>query len=182
MKTSGIYRIDLGNGWFYIGSAQNLERRKRQHRSALDRKDHFNRVMQRCWNKYGIFEFVILQKCATDELIIYEQTHLDKHFDNPRNVNLASTAGSSLGNIHSIETKAKMSAAGKRRRQSAETRAKISAKLTGRVLSVETRAKMSEANRRRVLSNETRAKISESGRVAWVNRRVKQMNKNIINK
>jgi len=88
MKTSGIYRIDLGNGWFYIGSAQNLERRKRQHRSALDRKDHFNRVMQRCWNKYGIFEFVILQKCATDELVIYEQTHLDKHFDNPRNVTL----------------------------------------------------------------------------------------------
>ena len=182
MKTSGIYRIDLGNDWFYIGSAQNLERRKRQHRSALDRNDHFNQKMQNVWNKNNVFEFTILEKCTQDELLNREQMYLDQYFDDLKNVNFLSTAGSSLGNVHSVETKAKMSVAGKKRTHSSETRAKISAKLTGRVLSIKTRAKMSEANRRRVLSDDTRAKISESGRVAWVNRRVTQINKNNINK
>ena len=167
MKTSGIYRIDLGNGWFYIGSAQNLRKRECEHRRSLERKDHNNKKMQNIWNKHGIFEFVILEQCTEDVLLNCEQMYLDKHFDDLKNVNLTPTAGSILGYNHSIESRVKMSAAGKRRIHSVETRAKMSASRKGKVFSAETRAKISEANRRRVLSDETRAKISESGRVAW---------------
>ena len=161
--TSGIYRIDLGNGWFYIGSAANLKRREREHRRHLDSRDHHNHRLQRCWEKYKTFEFAILEECTKDQLLSREQTYLDKHFHNPKNVNLAPIAGSSLGVVHSAETRAKMSRA--KKNMSAETRAKISnaAKLRP-PMSTETRTKMSQAGKRKVFSAEHRAKLSAANR------------------
>lgn len=169
MKTSGIYRIDLGNGNFYIGSAVSLRHRKSKHRGDLERKVHDNRIMQRCWNKYGIFKFMVLQECAIDELIICEQTHLDKHFDNPKNVNLAPTAGSCLGVIRSTETRAKMSEAGKNR--SVEHRAKLSAASKGKFVSAEKRAKISASLIGKKHSAETRAKMSQITKDYWARKR-----------
>jgi group I intron endonuclease len=177
--TSGIYRIDLGNGWFYIGSAANLKTRESQHRSGLKYNEHENPKMQNVWNKYGVFKLAILEYCPVVELINREQLHLDKHFDDPKNVNLSPTAGSCLGIIRSVETRAKISATMKGRIVSAETRAKLSAanknpsadiraKLSaaqiGRVFSTDTRSKMSSAQKGKIRSAETRAKISTAGR------------------
>ena len=79
---SGIYRIDLGNGWFYIGSAVNLSRREAVHRSTLNHGKHSNIKVQRCWNKYRVFVFNVLEICEKSELISREQFYLDKYFNN----------------------------------------------------------------------------------------------------
>ena len=156
MKTSGIYRIDLGNDWFYIGSAVSLRHRKSKHRRDLERKLHNNQIMQRCWNKYGIFKFTVLEECEIDNLLIREQLLIDQYFSDLKNVNLAPIAGSSLGVV-----------------RSAEYRAKMSVSCKGRILSAETRAKMSAAKKGVPLSTEHRAKISESAKDLWSKRRSK---------
>ena len=111
MRRSGIYRIELGNGNFYIGSAINLDRREKRHRYDLKCLMHINKKMQNCWNKYGVFEFTVLEECGIKQLLLREQLLIDIFFDNPKNVNINQIAGSSLGYKHSSEARAKMSAA-----------------------------------------------------------------------
>ena len=164
---SGIYRIELGNGWFYIGSAVNLHRRKNEHERCLKRTKHRNQKMQNIWQKYSVLEFKILEQCSVDQLIVREQIYLDKYFHNPKNVNLAPKAGSPLGVIRSAETKAKLSAANKGKVLSAEHRQKISASSKGRFVSAETRAKISDTQKGRVFSDEHRAKMV----AAWMIRK-----------
>ena len=172
-KCSGIYRIDFGNGHFYIGSAVDLDRRKGEHRRQMKRGAHRNRIVQHCWNKYGVFEFAFLEECEIPELLANEQTWIDKHFADPKNVNLSPTAGSPLGRECSAETRAKMSATRKGVPRSAETRANMS----GRVWSAESRAKSSASQKGVPKSAETRAKISESAKIDWKKRKAKGANK-----
>lgn len=160
MRCSGIYRIELGNGNFYIGSAINLVRRERDHRYNLRIGNHTNQIMQNCWNKYCIFEFVILEKCEISELLLREQFWIDLYFSDHKNVNIAPIAGSSLGVIHSSKSRANMSAWQKGKPKSPEHRAKIAAANKKRVYSDELIAKLSAAQKGKVLSPETRAKIS----------------------
>jgi len=183
---SGIYRIDLGNGWFYIGSAVNVDKRKRNHRNQLKSVNHSNIKMQNCWNKYGVFEFTVLEECEIQELLLREQIQIDRHFADPKNTNLAPTAGSKLGTICSSETKDKISAANKGKVCSAETREKLSAAKKGQIRSDETRLKISDsltgrlrsaghsannasARKGGVRSDETRAKMA----AAWVIRKAR---------
>ena len=158
MRRSGIYRIELGNGYFYIGSSVDLAKREHEHRANLRQGNHDNQVVQNCWNKYGVFDFTVLEVCEKSELLLQEQVWIDKNFSDPKNANLAPTAGSCLGVIHSAVSRANMSAARKGVPKSAETRANISAALKGRTLSAETRANMSAAAQN--MSAEHRAKLS----------------------
>jgi len=174
--TSGIYRIDLGNGWFYIGSAANLKRRETEHRTELKFEKHCNKRMQNCWNKYGVFKFTTLEECDKSKLLKREQTYLDQHFNDQKNVNLALIAGNPmLGRKHSAETRAKMSAAAKLRAScsvSDEAKANMSAAQKLRAPhSAETRAKMSAANKGRVRSAEACANMSAATSAAWAVRK-----------
>ena len=153
-KVSGIYRIELGNGNFYIGSSVNLAKREREHKNGLLRGKHRNRIVQNCWNKYGVFQFMVLEVCEIPNLLAREQKWINIFFSNPKNTNLALTAGSNLGVIRSDETKAKMSAAQKGRVASDETKAKQSAAHKGIPLSDETKAKMSAAHKGKIRSAE----------------------------
>lgn len=173
--TSGIYRIDLGNGWFYIGSAVNLKRREREHRRRLKDKSHHNQKMKNIWKKHSVFKFTILEQCTVNELISQEQIYLDKHFNDIKNINFLPKAGSALGVVRSLEYRAKMSAAKKGTVLSAETRAKLSACRKGKKHSVEARAKISAYQKNRIHSAETRAKMSASqkGRVVSAETRAK---------
>lgn len=163
MKQSGIYRIELGNGWFYIGSTKNLILREKQHQRELKLGSHKNNIAQSCWNKYQVFEFVILENCVISNLISREQFYLDKHFHNPKNVNICRVAGSVMtGLTHSAESRKKMSNARQLRKPaSIETREKMSASMKGRVFSASHCAKLSSAARGKIVSAETRAKLSK---------------------
>jgi group I intron endonuclease len=133
---SGIYRINLGNGYYYIGSSVRLQFRKTEHGSALRLNKHYNIRMQRNWNKYGVFEFVVLVTCPQNELLYNEQIWLNAHFTNPKNLNLLPTAGRTTGFRHSALTRKRMSDLAKKRPAMAiATRRKISETLTGIPLS-----------------------------------------------
>jgi group I intron endonuclease len=202
---SGIYRIELGNGNFYIGSAANPRKRKNDHLSGLQRGKHRNARMQNCFDKYGIFEFTLVEQCSKDDLLIVEQSYLDKHFGKEKNLNMCANASSpmlgrkhsdearkkitayNITRVHSPETRAKMRASAKRGVPlSPEHRAKISA--TKKNITQETRANMSAAQKGKKHSPETLAKMSraKSGRkltpehralisASWHNRRAKMV-------
>ncbi len=109
--TSGIYKITCTtNNRCYIGSAINLRQRRNDHFSALRRKNHRNRHLQRAWNKYGeqSFIFEVIELVLSLFLLEREQYWLDKlkPFGN-RGFNIAIVAGSSLGLETSQSTREK---------------------------------------------------------------------------
>lgn len=161
---SGVYRIDLGGGWFYVGSACKLNQRERQHLNALRRGDHDNQIVQRAFNKYAEFVFTVLSRYPVDEIIRQEQILLDAHRDDAKCANIAIVAANGMsGRKHSPESRAKMSASRKGRVISAEWRAALSAAGKGkkkppRTLEQRTAARLAQTGR--IPSDATRAKMS----------------------
>lgn len=170
---SGIYQIrNRMNGKRYIGSARNLRHRWQDHLSALRRRQHGNRHLQRAFGKHGeqAFEFTVLEHIEDVlQLIEREQHFLDTL--NPE-YNIALVARSPmLGRHHTPEARAKMSEVWMGHPVSVEVRAKMSeAKrgernpFYGKHLSEEHRGKISEALKGRPCSEETRQKIGEASR------------------
>src|SRR5258708_1253606 len=163
--TLGIYKVTcIGNGRFYIGSAVNLQQRKRQHFSDLRLNKHGNRHVQRAWNKYGeqAFTFEVLEQVLPISLLAREQYWLNKLKPFGRKgFNIAREAGSNLGWKHTPEARAKM----KGREFSPEHIAKLSeAKLgkPGRKMSLETREKIGQAHLGREKSLEHRKTMSQT--------------------
>ena len=67
----GIYMIiNLINGMKYVGSSNDINRRFNCHSSCLKRNKHYNKRLQRTWNKYGDtnFEFRLLEECIEEVL------------------------------------------------------------------------------------------------------------------
>jgi group I intron endonuclease len=155
-----------------------------RHQKKLQQKKHFNRYLQRAWNKYGedSFVFEVLLICHPSECVKNEQLLIDSLNSVKNGYNIIPTAGSWYGMKHteearkkiseskkniSEETRARIGAASKGRICSEETRAKISATGKGRNFSAETRrpetrAKNAAAQRGKKYSMETRNKISEA--------------------
>lgn len=96
---SGIYKIiNNVDGKLYIGSAQNLNERKKEHFSLLKNNKHYNIYLQRAVNKYGItnFKFDIIVYCNKKDLITYEQIAINSIKFNML-YNILPTAGSRFG-------------------------------------------------------------------------------------
>lgn len=77
----GIYQIkNQINNKIYIGSSKNIENRWKQHIKSLNKEKHYNKYLQRAWNKYNYnnFEFIILEECLESELFIKEKIWIDK--------------------------------------------------------------------------------------------------------
>jgi group I intron endonuclease len=168
---SGIYKIvNIINNNIYIGSAVTLNRRFSQHIRQLNTNKHYNNKLQNSWNKYTEinFNFIIIEYCEKDKLIIREQHYIDK--ENP-NFNICKIAGSKLGTKMSDKQKKHLSKINTGKKLSDETKEKISlsnlgkSKNKGKSLSNETKQKMSESAKKRKRqphSEETKKKISES--------------------
>ncbi len=98
---SGIYKISCNvNGKFYIGSSQELSRRKIYHFNRLRANNHPNKHMQNAYNLYGehSFSFDILKYCTVDCLLVEEQTIIDDFFHKNILFNIAPIAGASFRN------------------------------------------------------------------------------------
>ena len=180
VMNSGIYRIDLGNGHFYIGSSVNLTKREKRHRSELKCLVHPNKKMQNCWNKYGVFEFAVLARCDKSELLQKEQALIDLHFSDQKCVNLAPIAGNCSGVTHNEEVRKRNSEAHKASPKVAEQIRRLHSKPRtaehsrnnglahrGLIPSAEHREKLSAARKGQVQSAEARANMV----AAWVHRR-----------
>lgn len=158
---SGVYRIDLGNGWFYLGSAYDLREREGRHRRELGRGVHCNKIMQRAFDKYGAFKFVVLGRYPIDVLLQREQELLDAHCGQQKCANIALLAGNPMAGLkHSDAARAKIRATHIGKKKSPEHRAKLSAYQTGKKASDDARANMSVAKKGHTVSPATRAKIS----------------------
>lgn len=185
--SSGIYRIiNLVNGHQYIGSAQNLPQRWRQHRAALLRGDHGNLVLQRAWELHGeqAFEFKVILICAKHNLLMYEQRCIDGL---QCVYNICKIAGSRMGTRYTDEQRANLAIALKNRpntpamlahiekltelnrgrpgiSHTLEVRERISAALKGRKGSAEASLKKSLATKGRPKSEEHKRKIGDGNR------------------
>ena len=156
----GIYKIiNKVNGKVYVGSAVDLRRRWREHKSILCKNRHYNDRLQKSWNKHGEgnFLFEVIEEVQDKEkLLEREQCYID--ILKPE-YNICKIAGSALGTKRSEETKRKMSESNK-----GENHPNF-----GKHLSEETKQKMSEArkgekhhNFGKHLSEESKRKISEA--------------------
>lgn len=109
--TSGIYSItNSQNGKRYVGSAVDIKRRWREHRSDLRHNRHHNKYLQNSWNKHreDRFEFEVLEYWEPEFLISFEQWWMNVL---KPEYNISSTAGSPLGYRHTEEAKTKQSKA-----------------------------------------------------------------------
>ena len=138
---SGIYQIrNLVNDKIYIGSSNDLLKRKREHFCTLENGTHCNAHLQRAYNFYGKnnFKFEIIEICEEKYLLEVEQIYLDKYFDkgiNCYNENpMANKPPSQQGrppwnkgknNIYSNQTLQKMSQAKKGKNLSEKHKLKI---------------------------------------------------------
>lgn len=80
----GIYVIEnVVNGHFYVGQANDLQRRFNEHSSLLQRNKHANAHLQRAFNKYGSEAFVMfmMQPCCEPDLDRIEQEWVDLFWD-----------------------------------------------------------------------------------------------------
>lgn len=192
---SGIYKIlNIVTEKFYIGSAVNFKARWAQHKGKLRSNIHPNKFLQASWNLHGeeAFEFIILEYCEKEQLLIREQYWLDATKCCDRNIgyNLFTIAGSALGSKwteerkilasermknfkHTEEAKEKMRQI--KSQVSEETGAKISAAKMGHLVSEETKIKIGNGNkgkkrteealtkmRAKIVSNEAKLKISKA--------------------
>lgn len=123
MKFAGIYVIqNIVNNKIYIGSSNNIHKRKISHFGSLRRKKHRNRKLQYSFNKYGEenFVFCLIEKVEDlNELIIREQVWID--FFNPE-YNIMPFADR---RVFSDETKKRLSESHKGNKHTDESKVKI---------------------------------------------------------
>lgn len=138
----------------------------RQHHSELRRNVHKNPKLQHSWAVHGeqSFEFFVVEYVEDKiALIDREQYWIDcADASSAENYNILKIAGSSLGQVRSAETRAKISEVQKGKKLSAEHCQIISETHKGKTVSEETRKRISEARKGMKFSEETCKKISEA--------------------
>jgi group I intron endonuclease len=105
----GIYRLYWDNNdYYYYGQAINLNRRKSTHTESAKKNKHKNPKVQNLVNKYGIFNFEIIQYSNNEELDMLEQIYLDKYFGDKNCCNICPIASSSKGRKYDKEVLERM--------------------------------------------------------------------------
>lgn len=100
MSKSGIYQILIGEKG-YIGSTNNLTRRKQEHKTLLKTNKHCNQKLQNRYNKYKLFEFKILCECSVEDLDKLENQYIDnENFSSILNIKPAARGGFLSGENH----------------------------------------------------------------------------------
>lgn len=131
-----VYEIQIER-YKQIGSTHNLEEREYHHLNLLIQNKHYNKYLQRVYNKHKTAKFTVLYEYETREQAYEkEQELLDQHYGQPGYVMESRFAtGGSLPGEHSFMYG---------RKHSEETKQKIGAKHKGKTLSEETKQKLRE--------------------------------------
>ena len=106
---AGIYKIqNTIDNKVYIGQSINCETRFQHHLKTLKGNYHYNKYLQRAWNKYGEskFTFEIIEECTEEQLNERELFWINQYdgMDSILNYNL----GAVLGGKPSFETLQKL--------------------------------------------------------------------------
>lgn len=146
----------------YIGSSQNLYKRKGQHFNLLKNNKHPNILLQRLYNKYNSLSFKIIEECSVPDLIKREQFYMD---NNTNKINFRLIAESNKGWKMSDKSKQLISSKLKGRKLTFEQCQEISIRnsmlLKGRKLSKEHVESIRQARTGCKLSNSTKEKIRQ---------------------
>lgn len=172
-SVSGIYKIlCVPTGKFYIGSSQDVERRRKGHWRALRRNAHYSPHLQNSWNKYGAtaFVFSLIEVVPASELLAREQAWLDstRCYDKVVGFNVARCAEApARGATVSVETRRKLSEALEGRTIPAEARANMAVAQKLRMQRLDERQTAGSARRGCVVSKVTRQKMAVARQEAW---------------
>lgn len=158
LSSPGVYLItNTINQHKYVGSSVNIRRRWREHRSSLNRGTSTCTVLQRAWNLYGedAFAYSVLEYVsARGELAAKEQYYINKMQPEYNAQPIVDRPGP---RIYSAETRAKLSAASKGRKQTEEHKEHMRQIMTGRQFTPEWIEHLKEAQARRVITEEEKA-------------------------
>ena len=176
-KTQGIYGIkNKVNNKMYVGQVngkKGVEGRFLEHKRLLIKGSHYNKHLQRAWNKYGgdNFEFFILEEvCDIGELDDREQYWINEVWGNCYNMQ-PTAGGSCLGMKRSDETKIKIGNANKKRVWTTESKLKQSNsqkkrfKEFGTPCSVRERRRQCQLGRKHSKETKERIRLRHLGKV-----------------
>lgn len=182
---SGIYIIkNTVNEKFYIGSSNNLRKRRNAHFLNLKKNKHHCRHLQHSYNHYGYkcFEIYCVEYCEIDDLLTREQFWIDKYwgfgmlFNSNRDAYAVRGEDHPLWGTHrSEEVKEKIRLKRKNQiiKHSEETKRKIGIKSTGKKQTEEHKKKISIAKLGTKAWNIGKTvKHCESIRIASENRKI----------
>jgi group I intron endonuclease len=155
-----LYKLTFSNGKEYIGvTVGKLKKRIQRHKQAsLSAKQQ---AVHAAWVKHGEPKATLLAIVPNGELHGTEIRAIRVFATRaPQGYNLTAGGEGRLGSEVSVEARAKLREAGKKRMACPEARAKAGARNKGKTTSPEARAKMSVARKGKPKSLETRAKMS----------------------
>lgn len=179
--SSGIYQIfNKVNGKRYIGSAVDLDKRWKVHKTELNRKRHHSRHLQSAWNIYGesAFVFQVIEYVENANQLIYKEQGWLKYTESYKEeygYNMSPTAGSMFGYKMPEESNQKKSMALKNRKRlpfTEEHKQKLSEAKKGKKVEPftdEHKHNISQSLKGRIFSIEWRKKLSEAkkGKTPW---------------
>jgi group I intron endonuclease len=129
-KSSGIYCFEnTVNGRKYIGKANNIYVRVRNHIACLNNNSDKSTYLQNAWNRYGkeSFSIYVLEECFREELIEKEKEYIALlNTKRPFGYNLTDGGEGLSGYKQSEENKRKLSALRSGKKLSEKTRKNIS--------------------------------------------------------
>jgi len=149
MRLSGVYVIlNRVTGEMYVGASHNITKRWNRHRGSLHSGGHHCKPLMKAWREYGqgAFTFMMLECVEPARNREAEQRYLDTG-KYTYNVTKCASGHSSLGMVHTDETRRKVGAASKLKWQ-------------------KHRSKMIAAQRSVPISS---AQRSEAARALWAN-------------
>lgn len=177
---SGVYSFfNTKTKMRYIGSAFDVEGRRKRHVYRLRAGKHSNRSFQSSYDRWGeeLFKFVVLEECGPANCAARERYWVEKFKRSLFKTAAAAPTSGTPGVRSNAEAKAKISKALKGRKKSEEHRANLWNNRQGWQHSAESKAKTSRSLREAVKngvrlgppegwkhSEESKAKMSASGK------------------
>ena len=167
---SGIYQIrNILNNKRYIGSSNNLLKRRTAHATKLKMNYHSNDILQNAYNKYGDEKFVfeVIEFCDVIDLVDRENFYINlyKACDKDFGYNICPDAEHHLTSDITKE-KLRQSAFGNKnwlgKKHTEETKQKQSDWHKGKIVKESTKEKLRQINLGKKISEKTIKKMSES--------------------
>lgn len=143
-KFCGVYLLKPNKAEkIYVGSHADLYMRPVQHLHLLRHNRHWNVELQKAYNKNPSLDVLFFVTETREEAYDFEQKILDKYYDTGLLFNKAKNARLAMEGLEvSLDTRNKLSLAGKGRPHSAEHAKKISESLKGQKFTPERIAKI----------------------------------------
>lgn len=178
--TIGVYVItNTSNGKVYVGQSVNCKERWKSHQNQFRNGKHFNKHLQRAYDKYGeaSFTFYLLEMCDQCDMDERERYWIELLQASNPDLGYNKELGGSKGKKASKELRERMAEISRLRftlhgnhlkgyaknrlgrHHSIETKARISSARSGIRFTAEHKAKLSAAKKGRPLTSEHREKL-----------------------